>query len=209
MKLSSTSIAHGQTISGEFAFCIPHAQDHVCLGGNRNPQLSWSELPPGTRSLVLICHDPNVPSSGDEVNKEGVTVPAALARIDFFHWVVVDLPPVPAEIAAGEFSKDVTPRGKAGPAGPRRTRQGLNDYTNWFAGDKDMAGRYFGYDGPCPPWNDEIMHHYVFTLYALDVERCPVDGSFTGQQVREAIRGHVLGEASITATYSLNPLLSV
>ena len=51
------------------------------------------------------------------------------------------------------------------------------------------------------------MHHYAFTLYALDVNRCPVDGSFTGEQVREAIRGHVLGEASITATYSLNPLL--
>lgn len=209
MKLSSDSFAHEQTISGEFAFCIPHAEDHVCLGGNRNPQLSWSELPAGTRSLVLICHDPDVPSSGDEVNKKGITVPAALARIDFFHWVVVDLPPAPAEIAAGEFSKDITQRGKAGPAGPRGTRQGINDYTNWFAGDKDMAGRYFGYDGPCPPWNDEIMHHYVFTLYALDVERCPVDGSFTGQHVREAMRGHVLGEASITATYSLNPLLSV
>ena len=52
---------------------------------------------------------------------------------------------------------------------PRGARQGINDYTGWFAGDKDMAGNYFGYDGPCPPWNDEIPHRYVFTLYALDV----------------------------------------
>ena len=33
-----------------------------------------------------------------------------------------------------------------------------------------MSGDYFGYDGPCPPWNDSIVHHYVFTVYALDVD---------------------------------------
>ena len=68
-----------------------------------------------------------------------------------------------------------------------------------------MAGRYFGYDGPCPPWNDTIVHHYIFTLYALDVERCPVEGEFTGPEVLAAIAGHVLDQASFTATYSLNP----
>jgi phosphatidylethanolamine-binding protein (PEBP) family uncharacterized protein len=45
----------------------------------------------------------------------------------------------------------------------------------------------------------------VFTLYALDTARCPVEGKFTGQQVREAIRGHVLAEAGITGIYTLNP----
>jgi hypothetical protein len=68
-----------------------------------------------------------------------------------------------------------------------------------------MAGRYFGYDGPCPPWNDSIAHRYIFTLYALDSERCPVDGDFDGRDVQAAIRGHVLAEASITGIYSLNP----
>ena len=34
-----------------------------------------------------------------------------------------------------------------------------------------MAGHYFGYDGPFPPFNDSLVHHYVFTLYALSVER--------------------------------------
>ena len=71
-----------------------------------------------------------------------------------------------------------------------------------------MAGDYFGYDGPCPPWNDSIVHHYVFTLYALDVPRCPVEGNFTGPQVLRAIEGHVLDRASITGTYSLNPTLT-
>ena len=68
-----------------------------------------------------------------------------------------------------------------------------------------MAGRYFGYDGPCPPWNDSIPHRYIFTVYALDVERCPVEGDFDGRDVLSAIRGHVLDESSITGIYSLNP----
>jgi Raf kinase inhibitor-like YbhB/YbcL family protein len=205
MKLTSASIADHQPIAGEFAFCVPHPETHVSLASNRNPHLAWSDLPAGTRSLVLICHDPDVPSVGDDVNQEGRTVPADLPRVDFFHWVLVDLAPEPGQIAAGEFSAQVTARGKAGPAGPRGTRQGINDYTNWFAGDADMAGDYYGYDGPCPPWNDAIRHRYVFTLYALDLARCPVEGRFTGQDVRNAIAGHVLAQAGLNGTYSLNP----
>ena len=68
-----------------------------------------------------------------------------------------------------------------------------------------MKGNYFGYDGPSPPWNDSIRHRYVFTVFALDIPRVPVDGAFTGQQVREAIAGHILAQASLTGTYSLNP----
>ena len=52
---------------------------------------------------------------------------------------------------------------------PLGARQGVNSYTSWFASDHDMSGDYFGYDGPCPPWNDALVHRYVFTLYALDV----------------------------------------
>jgi hypothetical protein len=84
----------------------------------------------------------------------------------------------------------------------------LNNYTDWFAGDADMEGKYYGYDGPCPPWNDSIMHHYVFTLFALDIERCPLEGEFGGAGVRSAIEGHILAQASITGTYSLNPEIS-
>jgi hypothetical protein len=67
-----------------------------------------------------------------------------------------------------------------------------------------MGGQYFGYDGPCPPWNDELLHHYHFELYATDVDRCPVDGAFTARDVRAALGGHVLAEARLTGTYSLN-----
>ena len=68
-----------------------------------------------------------------------------------------------------------------------------------------MGGDYFGYDGPCPPWNDTIVHHYVFTLYALDVAKCPVQGTFRGPEVIAAMQGHVLASATLTGTYSLNP----
>ncbi len=209
MKLISNSFSEGQKIPGEFAFCTPDPARHVCLGNNHNPHLAWSEVPAGTKSLTIICHDPDVPSRGDDVNQEGRSVPASLPRVDFFHWVLVDLPAGLREIRNGEFSKDVTPRGKAGPAAPHGARQGINDYTSWFAGDHDMNGDYYGYDGPCPPWNDELRHRYVFTVYALDVERLPADGKLTGQQVRDAMRGHILAEASLTGVYTLNPAVAL
>ncbi len=205
MKLTSTSFNDGQPIPVEFAFCAPDAKTHCTLGANRNPQLAWRDVPAGTQSLALICHDPYVPSKPDDVNQEDREIPANLPRVDFFHWVLVDLDPQSGPIAAGEFSTEVTARGKAGPHAPRDARQGINDYTAWFSGDNDMRGDYFGYDGPCPPWNDSIKHHYVFTLYALDVAKCPVEGKFGGADVRKAIAGHVLAEAKLTGLYTLNP----
>lgn len=205
MNLTSSSFADGERIPSEYAFCAPDPKSHVKLGANRNPQLEWNDLPMGTKSLALICHDYDVPSKPDDVNKEGRTIPAILPRVDFFHWVLVDLKPEAGAIAAGEFSEEVTAKGKAGPQAPRGTRQGVNDYTMWFASDGDMAGDYYGYDGPCPPWNDTIPHHYVFTLYALDVEQLSVSGKFRGLDVLNAMKGHVLAEARISGVYSLNP----
>lgn len=209
MKLTSTSFAEGQKIPGEFAFCIPDSAHHVCLGKNLNPQLAWSEVPEGTQSFALICHDPDVPSRGDDVNQEGRTVPASLPRVDFFHWVLINLPASLREIRAGEFSTEVVPRGKPGPQTLHGAQHGINDYTNWFAGDNDMRGDYYGYDGPCPPWNDEIPHRYVFTLYALDVPSLPLTGKITGAQARDALQGHVLAEAALTGTYTLNPAVAL
>ena len=205
MKLTSSSFADNGVIPAEFAFCAPDPGTHVTLSKNRNPHLAWSGVPAGTRSFAIVCHDPDVPSRGDDVNQEGRTVPKSLPRIDFFHWVLVDLPANASGVEAGEFASSVTPRGKPGPEAPRGARQGINDYTGWFAGDKEMAGDYYGYDGPCPPWNDEIPHRYVFTVYALDVERLEVQGSFGGNDVRRAMQGHILGQAAITGRYTLNP----
>ncbi len=207
MKLSSQSFTDGAPIPGEFAFCIPADEGHVALSSNRSPQLAWSDVPEGTKSFALICHDPDAPNKGDDVNQEGRTVPASLARVEFFHWAMVDLPADLRAIDAGCFSHEVTAGGKSGPEAELGARHGLNDYTGWFAADEAMKGDYHGYDGPCPPWNDEIVHRYVFTLYALDVARCAVEGRFTGPDIRAAIAAHVLAEARLSGTYTLNPTL--
>jgi Raf kinase inhibitor-like YbhB/YbcL family protein len=144
----------------------------------------------------------------EDVNKEGREVPESLPRVDFFHWLLMDIPVSTLGIAAGSHSDGVTSRGKPGPAVADGMRHGVNDYTNWCATDADMNGIYYGYDGPCPPWNDALSHHYVFTLYALDVRRLETHGDMTGAGIRAALAGHVLAEARLTVTYTLNPRLS-
>jgi Raf kinase inhibitor-like YbhB/YbcL family protein len=207
MQLKSSSFSEGAAIPGEFVFAVIDPKAHVSLSSNRNPQLAWSDVPAGTQSFALICHDYDVPSRGDDVNKEGREIPAALPRVDFFHWLLLDIPPATREIAAGSHSNGVVAHGKPGPNAPNGLRHGINDYTGWFAGDANMSGNYFGYDGPCPPWNDSMVHHYVFTLYALDTPRLDVHGDLTGANVRAALKGHVLAQAQLMGTYTLNPRL--
>ncbi len=207
MKLWSDSWANGERIPARYAAGRLDEQGKPAFSDNVNPHLAWSEVPAGTQSFVLICHDFDVPSQADDVGKPDREVPADLPRVDFFHWVLVDLPASLREIREGEFSHAFTPRGKAGPATLHGARHGLNDYTGWFHGDPGLAGDYFGYDGPYPPFNDSLIHHYVFTLYALGIERAPVQGAFTGPQVREAIYPHLRGEAIWSGTYTLNQRL--
>jgi Raf kinase inhibitor-like YbhB/YbcL family protein len=207
MKLWSDSWTNGDRIPARYA-AGKLTESGVGFSDNVNPHLAWSGLPPGTRSLVLVCHDFDVPSRGDDVNQPDREVPADLPRVDFFHWVLVDLPPSRSQIAEGEFSRGFTARGKPGPATLHGARHGRNDYTNWFASDAQMSGDYFGYDGPFPPFNDSLVHHYVFTLYALEVERLAVEGGFTGPDVRAALAGHVLAEATHSGTYTLNRRLA-
>ena len=205
MKLTSRAFANDSRIPDKYCFGNPSSSDHVQLGQNRNPDLTWDDLPGAARSLVLICVDPDVPTSGEDVNQEGRTVPASLARTDFYHWVMVDIAATPGGVAEAACSDGITERGKQDPSGPTGSRQGSNDYTNWFAGDPDMGGDYYGYDGPCPPWNDELLHHYHFVLYAIDLDKVPVSGNFNGADVMAAIEGHIVGEARLVGTYSLNP----
>lgn len=194
----------GERIPPRFAFCAPSEQHHVALSENVNPAVSWADAPQGTKSFALICHDPDVPSSLETVNKEGMTVPKDLTRITFYHWVLVDIPASVSSIDEGADSSSVTPKGK--PPGKRPYGvAGINSYTNWFAGDDDMQGDYGGYDGPCPPWNDSIPHHYHFTVYALDVESLGLKGRFGGAEALTALQGHVLAETSVLGVYSLNP----
>jgi len=202
MKLDSQSFQNGQPIPAEFA-----AGDANGFAGNRNPHLSWREVPEGTRSFVLLCVDPDVPTVAELVGRDDVSIPLDQVRGEFVHWVMVDIPAELREIAAGSCSDGFTAHGKAQPAGPAGARQGLNDYTGWFAGDAQMGGTYRGYDGPYPPFNDERLHRYFFRLFALDLPRLPVEGHFSAADALPAMQGHVLAEAALHGTYTLNPAL--
>jgi Raf kinase inhibitor-like YbhB/YbcL family protein len=206
MKLWSDAFKDGGTIPAQYAFCAIDPATHVRLADNLNPPLAWSDVPNGTASFALLVFDNDAPQDRTDVNREGRGVPVNTPRGTFFHWTLVDLPATCRALAEGTYSRGVTPRGKQPDAA--KGRQGLNDYTGWFAGDKDMEGDYFGYDGPCPPWNDQLVHNYIFRLYALDTARLDLPERYTGADVKQAIFGHILDEAQLIVSYTLNPQLA-
>jgi Raf kinase inhibitor-like YbhB/YbcL family protein len=201
MQLRSDNFADGQPIPAANAFGKPGAP--VALSDNRSPHLAWRDAPAGTRSFVLTCIDVDVPSRGDDVNKKGRVVPADLPRVEFVHWLMANIPAECGEFDEGACCDGITPRGKRDPLGPTGSVQGLNDYTAWFANDAGMGGNYLGYDGPCPPWNDSLAHHYHFRIHALDVAKLELSRGFTLSELRTAMRGHVLAEAELVGTYAI------
>jgi Raf kinase inhibitor-like YbhB/YbcL family protein len=208
VRIRSEDIEHMQPIPEEFALGKPGPNgEPTVFSANRNPHVAWSDVPEATRSFALICVDTDVPSRGDDVNQPGRHVAASLPRTEFFHWVMVDIPLECRELGKGSCAEGVVAHGRKDPFGPPGAKQGINDFTGWFASDTAMAGDYYGYDGPCPPWNDDLIHHYHFRVYALDVPSLGVSGRFTAADVRAAMQGHVLAEASLTGTYTLNAAL--
>ncbi|HEX6533040.1 MAG TPA: YbhB/YbcL family Raf kinase inhibitor-like protein [Gemmatimonadaceae bacterium] len=91
------------------------------------------------------------------------------------HWVVYDIPATATSIPEGATSRDL----------PSGTRVGKNDWKRAM------------YNGPCPPVG---RHHYHFKLYALD-ESLPDLGEPNKAKLEQAMRGHVLGQAELVATY--------
>jgi Raf kinase inhibitor-like YbhB/YbcL family protein len=208
MRIRSDDLEHMQPIPEECAFGRSGSDtEPVALSANQNPHLAWSEVPSGTRSFALFVVDTDVPTRGDDVNKEDRHVPASLPRTEFSHWIMVDIPAEYRELGAASCADGVVAHGRKDPPGPPGSKQGINDYTGWFASDSAMAGDYYGYDGPCPPWNDDLLHHYHFRVYALDVPTLGLAGKFTAAAARSAMQGHVLAEAAITGTYTLNAAL--
>jgi Raf kinase inhibitor-like YbhB/YbcL family protein len=92
---------------------------YTCQGEDLSPDLSWSNLPDGTRSLVLIVDDPDAPD------------PAAPKRV-WVHWVLFDIAPEISGLAEG-----------AGADPPTGTRDGLNDWgRTGYGGPCPPIGRH-------------------------------------------------------------------
>lgn len=203
MRIWSESFDNRGRIPERFAMGGPDG-----FAANHNPHLAWEGAPEGTRSFALLCIDADAPTVPETVGREDREIPFDQPRAEFVHWAAVDIDPAVRDIAAGSCSGEVTRGGKRQPPGPKGARQGLNDYTGWFAGDAELKGDYVGYDGPYPPFNDARPHRYFFRVFALDLETLPVPERFTAGDVLRAMQGHVLAEAAMHGTYSLNPRLA-
>jgi Raf kinase inhibitor-like YbhB/YbcL family protein len=99
----------------------------------------------------------------------------------FWHWGMYNIAPTTARLPQNAG----TPKSKYG-------KEVLNDWAIYYG----KANR--GYDGPCPPAGKP--HHYVFTVYALDTT-LKLPRSAYVENLDLAIRGHILGSASITGLY--------
>lgn len=185
----------GDTLPPNFAFCAPDGKGKTKDGGNINPQIRWSDIPSGTQSFALLMVDPDVPADFTDANKDGKTLPDNMQRQNFYHWVLVDIPVGVTSIKQGQDSSRVIKGGKM----YGKTNYGINgqnDYAHF------MEGKFGGYDGPCPPWNDERVHHYHFRLYALDVPTLGLSGKFGGKEAQDLIDKHTLAMGETVVTFS-------
>ena len=204
LSLESSSIRDGELIGDAYAFGVLTADGPAPAGGNRSPHLRWSGAPEGTQSYAVLVVDPDVPVDTSDIGVEGRTIAEDRDRRDFAHLLLVDVPASVTELPEGALSDGIVVRGK--PTGPASVGgvTGANDYTGFMAGDDSMAGTYGAYDGCFPPPNDLAVHHYHFTVYALDVPTLGLSGDFDLAATRAAMEGHVLESAEIVGLYSLN-----
>ena len=89
MKLWSDGWANGDAIPERFAAGKLGA-DGVGFSDNLSPHLAWTGLPAGTQSLVLVCHDFDVPRRGDDVNTPDREVFEEFASYDMLALPVLD-----------------------------------------------------------------------------------------------------------------------
>ena len=208
MKLESSSVADGEPITPRYAVATPTAEGRSELaGGDRSPHLAWAGEPDGTRSFAVTVVDPDVPADKTRMGVEGLRLGDDEQRVDFAHWLLADVPASVHEIAEGADGDGFVASGKPPGHTSFGAINGANGYGGLFEGNDELAGVYGGWDGPYPPWNDDCVHRYLTTVYALDVESLGLGPGFSLDDLRRAMEGHVLDEAQIVPTYTLNPAL--
>jgi Raf kinase inhibitor-like YbhB/YbcL family protein len=201
LRVHVDTIKDGGAVPAKFAFCVPTPDGHMGPGPNVSPSVSWSKGPRGTKSYAIILYDTDSPKTDREkMNKEGMMVPKTATRQTFYHWVLVDIPANVQSLKEGVGSKGRIAHGK--PATAAVGKPGVNMFTMVFTNNDAMKGVYHNYDGPCPPWNDENLHHYHFAVYALSVKTLGLTGDFDAPKAIAAMKGKVLADGRFDATYT-------
>jgi Raf kinase inhibitor-like YbhB/YbcL family protein len=121
--------------------------------------------------------------------------PDAPTGSGFWHWAVYNIPPATTGLAQG-----------AGNQASRLPAGAFGGNTDFM--DTGATGGNGNYGGPCPPVGDKA-HRYIFTLYALAVDKIEVAGGVPktgtaglyGFVLNKGVGPGLLGKASFTATY--------
>ena len=112
MQLTSTAFETGGAIPGR----------HTGEGADVSPTLTWSDVPEGTKSFALVCHDPDAP----------LVLPRTYG---FVHWVLYNIPASAAglEEACGGFTQGKNNFGNPGYGGPMPPEgHGTHNYFFWL-----------------------------------------------------------------------------
>jgi Raf kinase inhibitor-like YbhB/YbcL family protein len=105
--------------------------------------------------------------------------PDAPTGSGYWHWLAFNIPASVTSLRAGEGTSE-SPAGGTG-------------------GYSDFGMKSYG--GPCPP-PGHGDHRYIFTVYALDVDKVGgASGGTTGATLVFSMRGHVLATGSITGRF--------
>jgi len=105
--------------------------------------------------------------------------PDAPTGSGWWHWTAFNLPADVSGIATGASGEGKLPQGAV---------QGRTDF--------GMSG----YGGACPPVGHGL-HRYQFTVYALSVDKLPLDENAPAAMVGYYVRANALDQASIEVTY--------
>lgn len=160
--LSSKDVGGQATLTEEF-------NGFGCVGENKSPQLSWENVPEGTKSFAVTMYDPDAPTGSG-----------------WWHWVMFDISANTNELVsgAGDVSAKIAPegaiqsitnygvKGYGGPCPPEG--HGLHQYiitiyalkTDKLGLDENTNPAVVGYY----LWNNTIAKASIVTYYQREAE---------------------------------------
>lgn len=166
MTLTSEDLTDGDQLP------IRSVMESLELGGRDElPQLSWSNVPEGTKTFALTCLDPDAPTasgfwhmSAFNIDASVTSLPGGAVRWDEIDW--------PAFNVSGEGQGPV-----------------------FLSNDRNVPG----YTGAAPP-EGHIDHRYMFVIHAVDTE-LPLGPDATPAQVGFNLFKHATGRGRITGIF--------